>query len=338
MNKTQAYSIRLSSDSSQKKNESIEYPPFFSLYIENILKFIMSSNRNDDDFISHQSESCLLPEQIFDIITSRDFNYQSKQKILFQKARITNIAEKYIYEKNPIKLYLALGGGYKAAIDTDNIENLNFHLGLGELLAVYQICRLEKKILSIYPHGIEFNIVLDNGVANYVNDIPTYQTEAYANLFRKVISKLKKEKTIKLVVQTEHYDWENESKKIKIENANEVTAEEYENIIRFLGKKCSQEEALERKAKYLAAMSFSGSLFRNLTDNGIWFLQFSSDNNLTFRPFPGGASRIQVGDIALKNENQEAKPFLISTRNISEYDLNILCENTDSFFEVFKID
>lgn len=303
----------------------------FKNYIQGVLNFIFDGGSAEDS-------SCLThatAEDIFDIIVSKEFNYQSKKHILHKKDGAIEAISRSMKHELPIKLYFAVGGGYKAAIDADSISELNYAIGLGEILVIYQISRLERQIRKRYSPGILFHIVIDNGVAHYVNDIPTGKTERYAGVYREVISRLGKDDVIKLIVQTEVFDWPAEAKKIRISTANGISEEEYENILRFIGRRCSREEALFLKSKYAAAMNFSAGLLSNYIGAEMWFVQYSHGTSLTFRPFPGGASRIQAGDIALKKENERVTPFLVSTKNFSQYDVRKHQCDLNTFFEHF---
>jgi len=303
----------------------------FRDYLEGVLNFIYESNHMD----TLRNAKNVTSEDIFNIIVSKEFNYQSKKNILHKKDGAIRAISRSIKNGLPIKLFFAVGGGYKAIIDNSNISELNYTLGLGEIFVLYQICRLEHQIKKIYPPGILFSIVIDNGVANYVNDIPIEKTEGYSALYREVISKLGKDNIIKLVVQTESLNWISESKKIVVNMVDSISEDEYNNILRFTGRKYTMEEALFSKSKYIAAMDLSAKLISNYIGDEMWFLQYSTGNSLTFRPFPGGASRIQAGDIALKKENGKVLPFLISTKNFSQYSMQKFECSEEDFLEEF---
>lgn len=330
MNKINGVYFNVSKKNFLKENMS-DIDGDFRDYLEGVLNFIYESKYRD----TFPYAENVTGEDIFNVIISKEFNYQSKKNIVHKKDGAIQAISRSIKNGLPIKLFFAVGGGYKATIDNNNISELNYTLGLGEILVLYQICRLEHQIKKIYPPGILFHIVIDNGVANYVNDIPIEKTEGYSSLYRAVISKLGKDNVIKLVVQTESLNWISESSKIVVNMVDRISEDEYNNILRFTGRKCTMDEALFSKSKYIAAMDFSAKLISNYIGDEMWFVQYSSGNNLTFRPFPGGASRIQAGDIALKKENEKVLPFLLSTKNFSQYNLQKFecCE--DDFLEEF---
>ena len=287
----------------------------FRSYIENVLLFI----KNGNEIFSNKNNFQVSAEDIYSILISKEFNYQSKNKILHLKDFSIHIIEKNIELKKPIPLFYSVGGGYKATINKECLSDLNFSLGLGELLIIYQICKLEEKIKKIYEPGIIFNIIIDNGVANFVNGIPIDKTQRYAESYEKLIKILGKSDSIRLIVQTRDMNWENESNNIQIGKAREITDDEYCNILRFIGHECSREEAVVYQARYSAAMDFSAKLIKKHIGDEIWMLQYSNGKSLTFRSFPGGAARIQAGDIALKIENEKVRPFLLSIKNINEF-------------------
>lgn len=299
----------------------------FQEYLDNVMKCICDSEQQVDATKVHDVSA----EEIYNILVSKEFNYQSKKNIAHLRNESIRIIAGYIEQNKPIKLYYSVGGGYKATINPKYLSSINYTLGLGELLIIYQVCRLEQRVKNIYSQGIEFNIIIDNGVANYVNDISIEMTEKYVSLYQKLIDYLGKSNVIKLIVQTRDLNWLKELRSIQIDKIDRISEDEYNNIKRFCGRECDREEALELQARYNAAMKFSVQLIRNHIGNSIWMLQHSNGNCLTFRPFPGGASRIQVGDVALKKEDTRVKPGLISTKNYDQYELETYIISVEQF-------
>lgn len=303
----------------------------FRGYVENILSYIKNSSNQGCNEIATQGT----PEDIYSILISKEFNYQSKKNILHLKESSLHTIEENMKLQKPIPLYYSVGGGYKATIQNECLSALNFTLGLGELLIIYQVCRLEEKIRTMYKPGIKFYIIIDNGVANYVNSIPVDKTLFYVKLYEELIQKLGKSDVIQLIVQTRDMNWSVESKKIQIGTLSEISDIEYSNIQRFTGHECSREDAILSQARYNATMEFSGKLIRSYIGNEIWMLQYSNGKSLTFRPFPGGASRIQAGDIALKMEKEKVRPFLLSTKNYEESKAQKYACSLEQFLQEF---
>ncbi|MEW6618551.1 MAG: L-tyrosine/L-tryptophan isonitrile synthase family protein [bacterium] len=313
-----------------KSSYTIE--PVFQNYLKTKIDYILSNNpvnsiKSDD-----------IPSDFFKIITHREFNCQLANKIVQWKETVVREAGMYVSKNEPIKIYFALGGGYKASLDVLNFNTLNYSIGLGELLVIYQIKKLDEKIKQIYKPGITFNIVIDNGVANYVNNIPREKTLHYCNLLKKLIVKLRMDHCINLIIQTENLNWDENIKKISYTplKLKEISERQHANVMRFLGRKCTYEEALMLQNKYNACMLISGQIIKQARENDLWFLQYSNNGELTFRSFPGGVCRIQVGDIALVN-NHKVIPFSLSTENIKNYNPFCYKINFENFFKLMHI-
>jgi hypothetical protein len=96
----------------------------------------------------------------------------------------------------------------------------------------------------------------------------------------------------------------------------QLTPEQHENVERFLGRSCDAEEALARSARYADVTSASERMLARHID-GVHMTQRASPSTLCFRPFPGGDSRIQSGEVALRNGDGHAlRPILLTSRNL----------------------
>lgn len=114
------------------------------------------------------------------------FNFQSKYKLTYLLDRLKPILQGQISKNEPLNFYLLYNGGYRASPFPDNLT-LNFEPDLTELMLIYQITLFNEKIKSVYPPGIQFSIVINNGVAKWVNDISIYSTTFYTKQFRALI-------------------------------------------------------------------------------------------------------------------------------------------------------
>jgi hypothetical protein len=73
--------------------------------------------------------------------------------------------------------------------------------------------------------------------------------------------------------------------------------------------------------------------------NGVRLTQRTTNSTLGFRSFPGGAQRIQVGQVAIVNRKENSVgPFLLTNNNRSEYRIRkirlptMLPESVPDFF------
>ena len=98
-----------------------------------------------------------------------------------------------------------------------------------------------------------------------------------------------------------------------------LSTKQHENVERFLGRRCDSTEAAERTRLYTEVTTASERLLSTLID-GVHMTQRASATTLCFRPFPGGDSRIQAGEVALLADgSRKIRPILLTSRNLREY-------------------
>lgn len=256
-------------------------------------------------------------DEIISIITSKEFNYQSKIKINNQICRAKEIIYNKIKQKLPIDFYLDLGGGYHASIGYEKIDKKT-DVNFSEVIVLYQIAKFISKISRVYSGGVRMNIIIDNLVAFYVNDIELERTELYCKNFRKLIRVLKMEENVKVFLESENPKIMDKLCCLKYDQNENITEEQYENIIRFQDIEISPLQAKEKFNKYKTYVSESDKEINSIIGNQIRFVQRSDNNELTFRSFPGGASRIQCGQIAViyNNEKNKFQTELFTSRKL----------------------
>lgn len=282
--------------------------------VENIVK--KANITNEKEIIC---KDYTVANKIAKILLSRDFNYQSTKNVQHHIPRINEIITRHVSKYETIPLYLDLGGGYHASTSVDK-PSISFDINLGEVLLLYQIKKLYNKIKPFYPPAIKFTIVIDNVVANYVNDIPIDKTLSYCEKFRALISLLNMDSIVYLLVESEHCNWSSNLEKVKYHKKAQFGVKEHLNIIRFLGRDCTFEEAGDRLGRYEAGVRKSDELLNSLIGNEIRFVQRSDDGQLTFRPFPGGAIRIQCGIVGFRMAStRKMIPLLVTTESKLNY-------------------
>lgn len=252
--------------------------------------------------------------QVYRILTSPEFTYLSRSRSDRFKETVMQKLHGFVEAKKPAEFYLDLGGGYHAATETESWR-LSFTPGVGELLVLYQICRFRAKVLQVYPPGVKFWIVIDNVVANFVNDVPISRTLGYCNAFRRLIAWLGLESFLELLVESEVADWRERAHQLRYSPGESLSADQRHNVARFLGRPCSRAEALDRLAWYGPATAQSERLLSKFTDRGVHLTQRESANCPAFRSFPGGASRLQTGEVGFRrNHLLRLVPYLITTQ------------------------
>lgn len=263
----------------------------------------------------------IIADQLTQILIHRTFNFQSKKNIAAILPGIHENLVRQITAQRPIPIYLLYNGGYRASSNPDHLSLL-FEPDLTELMLIYQISLLFKKIGAIYSPGIEFHIVVNNGVAHWVNEIRISDTEQYVSQLRDMIAYFGASGHIKVLVQSElpsytplvHFDFLSKEEII-------ITEKEHEIIERFLGRKCLKKEANNRGAIYLMAEKKWGEILSKIAadNDAILMRQVAHPDMLSFRPFPGGAIRIQNGSFGFLSENNTLKPKLITSESVKNF-------------------
>jgi hypothetical protein len=191
-------------------------------------------------------------------------------------------------------------------------------------MLLYQIALLKDKILTLYSHGIEFFIVINNGVAKWVNDIPILDTENYANQLIKMIHFFGAETCIKVLLQSELDGFNPDFSFGSFESQPIISADDHAIVERFLGRRCSRDEAEYQLALYkLAEFKWADDLSHIiLAHDGIIMRQVAHPDMLSFRPFPGGAIRIQNGTFGFQYQNGTLMPKLFTSKSTREHDVH----------------
>jgi len=262
-------------------------------------------------------------EAVFRLLTSREWCYLSRQRVVPYHAQATAHVEKDIRAGRPLRFYYDIGGGYHASRDPWSEAELCFDVGLGELCILAQIESFHRAVLEHYAPGVEFHLVIDNLCALLVNDIPLDATTRYVARLRTLVEKRAPRARVKLLVESEHFspsDYELPPLAPLMERLRPtVNASVIENVARFLGRPCGMEEALERLARYRAVTGVSEEHLESLID-GVHMTQRATPTTLCFRPFEGGDARIQTGEVALTTSNSGGvRPVLLTSRNRFDY-------------------
>jgi len=260
-------------------------------------------------------DASIIAESIFRTISGRRYCYLSRERSKIYRDSAVRSFSKHIALQQSIHFYYDIGGGYHAAIDPSKLE-LGFAPGLGEMLIIRQISSLARELAPLYPYGIKFTLVIDNLCALLVNDIPIERTEAFVDRLRAMIQSLNSPVDIDLLVESEHFSpvnydrWRSTGHVVEPLDCSVVT-----NVARFLGRQCSAQEAATRINRYRHISEQTDRNINSLID-GIRMTQRATQHTFPFRPFPGGASRIQAGELALfVDEQGNCKPALVTAEN-----------------------
>lgn len=248
-----------------------------------------------------------ITDDILRILMRREFHYQSKGRVAHLLPDIRDRIDRAVQHGRPLPLFLLYHGGYRAAAEQDG--PLTFTTDATELLLLFQIARLREAVARVYPPGVAFTIVINNGVAFHTNDIPLALTLGYVDHFRGLIASLGAEATVRLLVQSELGAGE------PVRDPDEdrmIDPTAHRIVERFLGRTCTIAEARHRAAVYLAAECAWAVDIGRVADAefGLQLRQVAHPACLSFRPFPGGAIRVQNGTIGFRLRNGVPVPFL----------------------------
>ena len=264
-----------------------------------------------------------LPERIFAIQTHREFCYLSRGRAAaFGDSARRRIAQS-LDRGLPVQYCLDIGGGYHASL-RPGAEPLSFGPGLGELLLLRQIRRLEARVRRVYRPGLRFSLVIDNLVAWFVNGIPVESTAEYCARLRALIAQSGMSALVDLWVESEHLttgDFERLRPAHRVEPClDALTRKDHETVERFLGRRCDVAEAAARAASYREITAVSTALIDSRID-GLRMTQRATRETLCFRPVPGADSRIQSGEVALCTAGHgRVRPLLLTSHNEHLYE------------------
>ncbi|MFN3784269.1 MAG: hypothetical protein ACK4R6_10135 [Spirosomataceae bacterium] len=270
----------------------------------------------------HLQTSAILADKILHILIHRIFNYQSKKNLAHIIPKVRLNLEKQIANGVPICFFFLYNGGYRASPFPSN-PSLIYEPDQTEWMLLFQITLLKQKIAAIYPHGIEFFIVINNGVALWTNEIPLFETERYANKMREMITFSGAEREVCILVQSELSDFDPDYSFSSNRPHTKISEQDHLNVERFLGRSCSYEEASFRYTIYLQAEAKWALDLSSLvsTKDALILRQVAHPDMLSFRPFPGGAIRIQNGSLGFEYNNNKLIPRLITSKTLEKHTL-----------------
>lgn len=290
--------------------------------LKEYLAQLMNSFSRANTSVPHVSNPEKIAEEVFDILTRREFCYLSRLQVVPYKEEILEQVRRSVREGEPIHFYFDIGGGYHASIKPGE-SGLCFGVGLAELFILRQISMFCRKVGEQYLGGAVFQLVIDNLCARLINDIPIDKTIGYCESLRNLIREMGMEEEVGVIVESEHFSSDEyslpEGSPHEGCDLAQLTLKERENVSRFLGRPCDASEAAERLRRYKEVMKTSDRLLSRLI-RGIHMTQRAGERTICFRPFPGADSRVQCGEVAIgRNNKDKLRPFLLTSSNIREY-------------------
>lgn len=275
------------------------------------------------DRTERDSES--LSEELTAIFLHKSFNHQSRGRLSAVLPGFRQGLQSQIDAMRPLTLYFLYNGGYRASPFPQDPTPI-FYPDQTELMLLRQISLLQARIKQKYAPGIDFVIVLNNGVAAYVNDISLEETSRYAKELRNIIESLGASRFIRVLLQSEVADFSSSQSKPGYRTLPKISQKEHSIVERFLGRPCSEQEASYRAWLYqIAETEWAKDLVPLVTrDHALLLRQVASSGMLSFRAFPGGAIRAQNGSLGFQEVDQTWVPKLISAETYSHYKIQTI--------------
>lgn len=284
---------------------------------------IQSSWLNRPNFRTASSpvdELDALVEQLVQVLLHRKFNHQSRGRQQPILPGIRRRLREKVATGRPLTFFLLYNGGYRASPFPD-CQELITQPDQTELLLLYQISLLQQKVAEHYPPGIEFFIVINNGVASWVNGIPLEMTEGYVETLRRMIHDVGAESGIRLLVQSEMPGFRQHPATTTAPALGPLTPREHSLVERFLGRACSEPEARQRFACYAIAEAKWAEHLAPVSESqgAVLLRQVAHPEMASFRPFPGGAIRAQNGTVGLLQQGDQFIPKLLTRESFPRH-------------------
>lgn len=274
-------------------------------------------------------------DALIQVLLHHNFNHQSKGRLAHLLPALRSHLEPQIWSGCRIPLFLLYNGGYRASPFPASLEPI-FEPDQTEFMLLLQITRLQEKMSAVYAPGIEFVIVINNGVARWVNDIATDITQAYVVQLREMIQSLGASAAVSVLLQSELNSFTDALSWTPRPLLQVLSDKEHRIVERFLGRPCSAQEAQHRSALYVHAEATWAQLLQPIaTLKGAAVLrQVAHPHMLSFRPFPGGAIRSQNGSVGFEETNETQVPKLITSENFKRFNIELAHINCASIAAV----
>ena len=267
-------------------------------------------------------------DAIFRILTSQQFGYLGRSKSEPYRASIEAFLRRDVAAGVPVRFDFDIGPGYHASIRPGDLD-LSFDVGLAELMILRQVALFCAKVGEVYAPGASFHLVIDNLCGLATNDIPLERTNGYVQRLRALIDEMGVGDRVSLLVESEVSCWDTYRARLaELEAAAETgtdpsTLDEarIDNVARFLGRSCEAGEAARRMDLYQRTGTVTEELLAPAI-HGVRMTQRHSAGTIGFRSFPGGAQRLQAGELGLLRVSEsKLRPILVTSRNAADHEL-----------------
>jgi hypothetical protein len=266
---------------------------FLGIDFRGYLQGTMAAFREMPPAPSRQVSIRDLPERIFQVLTTREYCYLSADRIATYKKELERQISDAVATNRPIRFFYDIGGGFHSTLSPTE-GPASHEVGLGELLILFQIRTFVSKVKQLYQPGATFTLVIDNLCAAMVNNLKIPGTVDYCTKLRELIVDTGLSGVVELLVESELF-----------------------TLADFAGARVA---GASDRARFSTEVSKTSERLLSSRIDGIQVTQRASPTTICFRPFPGGDSRIQGGEVGLfADALQKIRPVLLTSRNVSEY-------------------
>jgi len=168
------------------------------------------------------------------------------------------------------------------------------HPNGGAAVDPYATLQAAQRLLFYALPGATFTLVVDNLCAAMVNNLQVPGTIEYCTKLRELIVDTGLSGVVELLVESEQF-----------------------TLANFAGARAA---GAADRARFQAEVAKISERLLSSRIDGIHVTQRASPTTICFRPFPGGDSRIQGGEVGLvADAAQKIRPVLLTSRNAAEY-------------------
>ena len=263
----------------------------------------------------------VLPDRLFETLASREFCSLSLGRVAGSRDAVVASVKRALHRVEPIHFYYGLGGGYATTFRTGTAQRVS-DVGLGELLLLRQVMKLAARVRQFYPLGVRFSLVIDNLSAYLVEDVPVTETLAYCRQLRRLIEELGLAAWTDLIVTSEYFSvsdfaeaWPTGAGVPDIAAlTNKPHQPDGRESLR-MDEPADAECGRRRRAARQAAERLLAPMIR-----GVNVTERTTLGSLGFRPFPGGDSSLEPGEVVLTRTGRTALgPLRLTDANHVQY-------------------
>jgi hypothetical protein len=260
----------------------------------------------------------VLPDRLFETLASREFCSLSLGRVAPFREMVVASVKRALHRGEPIHFYYGLGGGYATSFRSGAAQRVS-DVGFGELLLLRQVMQLSGRVREFYPVGIRFSLVIDNLGAYLLEDVPVPETLAYCRNLRRLIDDLGLPSWTDMIVTSEYF------------SVSDFAAAWPEGVgapsLATLTNKAAGREPARRDGAadaecarcVHAARQASKQLLAPMI-RGVHLTEQTTEGSLGFRPFAGGDSSTERGEVVLTRTGQTAVgPLRLTEANHGQY-------------------